>query len=342
MTVNTKSEPVCSVCIANYNGIGVIGACIDSVLAQDCKFRFEIIVHDDASTDNSVAFIRKHYRHVRLICSKESVGFCASNNRMVAEARGQYILLLNNDTTLYSNALRTLYEFAQNQAVPGILGLPQYDAGTGELIDIGSLFDPFLNPVPNLNPNRQNVGMVTGACMWIPKKLLNESGGFPEWFHALAEDTYLCCLARLKGNLITVVPYSGFKHWVGRSLGGGKIIQDRLSTRLKRRTLSERNKSFVIALCYPPPFFHLLFPLHIFWLLVEGVLLSAFMFDVTILNSIYFATLRSLWRERYRLLKLRSNIQISRQISVRRFFSAFTILPHKLRMLLNYGVPEIR
>lgn len=342
MSLNSKSEPVCSVCIANYNGIGVIGACIDSVLAQECDFPFEIIIHDDASTDNSAAFIREHYRNVTLIRGTENVGFCISNNRMVTQALGEYILLLNNDAILCSNALHILHNYARNQLMPSILGLPQYDAGTGKLIDMGSLFGPFLNPVPNLNPDREDVAMITGACLWMPKRLWNEIGGFPEWFHALSEDMYLCCLARLKGNPVRALSRSGFKHWVGRSLGGGKIRQNRLATSLKRRTLSERNKSFVMALCYPPPFFQLLFPLHIFLLLMEGVLLAAIKSDLGLLNSIYLACLKSLWRERHRLLHLRCSIQKSRRIKARQFFSAFVFMPHKLRMLFKHGVPEIK
>ena len=92
-----ESAPVISVCIANYNGADIIGACIESVLRQENSPAFEILVHDDASTDDSCHIIEE-YESVRLIQSAENVGFCISNNRMAAEARGEFILLLNNDT----------------------------------------------------------------------------------------------------------------------------------------------------------------------------------------------------------------------------------------------------
>ena len=167
-------KPVCYICIANYNGEAVIGPCLESIYNQDFDLPLEIIIHDDASTDTSVDFIRNRFPDVTLIISASNVGYCVSNNRMVSRAQGRYILLLNNDAVLHSDAIRTLCRYAEQQPGHAILGLPQFDMQTGELIDRGSLFDPFLNPVPNLDPGRADVGMVMGACFWIPKALWEE------------------------------------------------------------------------------------------------------------------------------------------------------------------------
>lgn len=337
-----SSLPTVSVCIANYNGLSIIDDCIASVLAQDCGFQVEIIVHDDASTDGVAQHIRKHYPNVRLLESIENVGFCIANNRMEKIAKSEYLLLLNNDAALFPDALRTLHQAATTIGKPAILGLPQYDAATGKLIDIGSTFDPFLNTIPNLDKGRSEVGMVIGACLWLPKSLWQELGGFPDWFGSLAEDMYLCCLARLRGYPVQALNTSGFRHWVGKSLGGGKIIDDRLATTLRRRTTSERNKSYVMVLCYPAPLSHLLLPLHFFLLLAEGVLLSLIKRDLSLFGLIYWKTIQSVWSERKRLLNRRKEIQDGRKISARKFFSPFGIMPHKLRLLLRHGVPEIR
>jgi GT2 family glycosyltransferase len=333
--------PICSICIANYNGIGIIDSALQSVMAQDCDFPIEIIVHDDGSTDGSVDFIRKNFPEIKLIESKVNVGFCVSNNRMVSRARGEYILLLNNDAMLFPNAISTLYKEALLQNTPGIFGLPQYNFFTDTLIDRGLLFDPFINAVPNLNTKRADVGMIIGACLWIPRTLWKELGGFPEWFHTLAEDMFLCSLARLKGYPVKIIHTSGFKHRVGDSLGGGKIVANRLSTSTKRRTLSERNKSFVMVSTYPAPFFQLLFPLHLASLFLEGVLLCLLKKDPKLFRSIYIFCMRSLWHERKRLYHLRKRIQQLRRISPWRFFSPFIPIPYKLLMLIKYGVPDI-
>lgn len=341
-SVIDQIEPVCSVCIANYNGRDYIDRCLQSVKDQDCAFPLEIIVHDDASTDGSVNHVREIYPDVVLIESKQNVGFCVSNNRMAACARGRFILLLNNDAELFPDAIRTLHTEALSHKEGAILGLPQYEASTGCLIDLGSLLDPFLNPMPNLDPYRGEVGMVIGACLWLPRRLWDELGGFPDWFESLAEDMYLCCRARLKGYSVRVIPRSGFRHWVGSSLGGGKVIETRLSTTRKRRALSERNKSYVMVACYPTPFFELLFPLHVFLLLFEGVVLSAIKGRPDLLQSIYLPCLRSLWTNRHLLRRVRRDVQSSRRIPGIQFFSVFLMIPHKLRMFFKHGLPSIR
>jgi len=341
-SLNDQIRPVCSVCIANYNGKDYIDRCLQSVQEQDCSFPIEIIVHDDASIDGSVEYIRENYPDVVLIESKQNVGFCVSNNRMVARARGRYILLLNNDAELFADAVRTLHAEALSQKDSAILGLPQYEASSGRLIDLGSLFDPFLNPIPNLDSCRTEVGMVIGACLWLPRRLWDELGGFPDWFESLAEDMYLCCRARLEGYPVRVIACSGFRHWVGSSLGGGKVIETGLSTTRKRRTLSERNKSYVMLICYPTPFFELLFPLHVFLLLFEGVVLSALKTRPDLIQSIYLPCLRSLWTNRHRLRRVRRDVQSSRRIRGIQFFSVFLMIPHKLRMFFKHGLPSIR
>jgi GT2 family glycosyltransferase len=339
--MTTDTRPVCSVCIANYNGIGLIDACIQSVLAQDCGFSVEIIVHDDASSDGSAEYIRQHYPNVVLIANTVNVGFCISNNRMVNIARGEYILLLNNDAELFPDALRTLHEAAIAIARPAVLGLPQYDASTNQLIDIGSIFDPFLNPIPNLDPSRRDVGMIIGACLWLPRILWDELGGFPEWFGSLAEDMYVSCLARLYGYPVMALPQSGFRHWVGKSLGGGKVVGNRLSTKASRRKLSERNKNYVMVLCYPAPLLQLILPLHAIVLLIEGVTLALIKRDRSLFSSIYLASLRALWTQRSQLCTERKKIQTKRNIGYKLFLSVFQIMPYKLAMLVKHGVPKI-
>ena len=333
-------QPLCSVCVANYNGTDFIASCLESVLSQEFDHPIEIIVHDDASTDDSVAFIRNHFPNVKLLTSDNNVGFCVSNNRMVAEARGRFVLLLNNDATLFPDALQTLHDYAVIQKRQGILGLPQYDMQTGELIDIGSRLDLFLNPIPNLDRTRRQVGMVTGACFWIPKWLWDELGGFPEFFGSLAEDLYLSCVARLRGYSVEAVPQSGFRHWVGRSFGGGKIMTNSLHTTYHRRSMSERNKTFVMMLCYPAPYAYLIIPLHLVVLSVEGLLISMIKRDLRLWNGIYLNCLNALWATRETLLSSRTAIQQYRNTGLG-FFSSHTLILHKLTMLRKYGLPSV-
>lgn len=334
--------PVVSVCIANYNGMAVIDDCIASVLAQVCEFPVEIIVHDDASTDGSVQHIRASYPQVVLIESASNAGFCVANNRMAEQATGEFILLLNNDAALYPDAIAELYKAVQHIGQPAILSLPQYSFDTGELLDIGCLVDPFLNPVPNKDPELGEVAMVMGSCLWIQKSLWQKLGGFPDWFGSIAEDLYLCCRARLAGYSVHALGISGYRHRVGGSFGGGKVQRGQLITTRRRRVLSERNKTFVMILCYPLPLLLVLLPLHLVLLHLEGGLLAVFKRNAALWRDIYAPILPALWEARGVCMSLRREIQGRRVQNVGSFLSTVRWLPWKLEMLFRYGMPEVK
>lgn len=343
MTARAESSAItCSVCIANYQGIDLIDACIDSVRLQVSGCTVEIIVHDDASDDGSAAHIRARYPDVRLIESAENVGYCSANNRMAAIARGRYLLLLNNDATLLPGALAVLAAEAERLGIPAILTLPQYDMQTGRLLDIGSRLDPFLNAVPNSDPQRRKVGMVAGACLWIDKTLWDAAGGFPDWFGSLAEDLFLCCFARLAGYPVQALAQSGYRHHVGAQFGGGRLRDGQLSTTFRRRALTERNKTFVMMMLYPSPLVQLVLPLHLLLLLIEGILLSLLSFRTAYLRQIYLPVFGALFRFRRQLSQRRAAASGMRRQTTAEFFSVFDPFPYKLRMLLRHGFPEMK
>lgn len=331
-----------SICIANYNGMEIIDECLRSVMAQQGNIAIEILVHDDASTDGSVAHIRAHYPHVQLIESDTNVGFCIANNRMVARARGQFVLLLNNDAALYPDGLLTLHAEAERLGRPAILTLPQYDATTGALVDRGCLLDPFYNPVPNLNSDRQDVAMVIGACLWIPKNLWKEMGGFPEWFGSIAEDMYLCCRARWAGYPVRALPVSGYRHRQGASFGGNKPQGHRLSTTFRRRYLSERNKLQVMLLMSTAMRLVWLLPLHGVLCLVETLALCLVRTSWDYALQVQWPAWRDVWRRSGHLWQERRHIQANSRATGRDYGSAFAYFPRKLALLWKYGVPRFR
>jgi GT2 family glycosyltransferase len=317
----------------------VIDDCIQSVYAQIGNIEIEIIVHDDASSDDSSPYIREHYPKVTVIESKVNVGFCIANNRMVAAANGKYLLLLNNDATLYKDALQSLLAEANQLGHPAILTLPQYDATSGGLIDRGCLLDPFFNPIPNLDSQRCDVAMVIGACLWIPKDLWAELNGFPEWFGSIAEDMYLCCKARLAGYSVRVINLSGYRHLVGSSFGGGKVKEGRLFSTRRRRTLSERNKTFVMLLCTPIPLLLIVLPLHLMLIHLEGIILSAIGRDTVVWRQVYAPIIPSIWSTKARIRNERREIQAMRKVGLSEWLGTFRWYPWKLVLLIKHGLP---
>ena len=339
--MNLPPPLVCSVCIANYNGESLLINCIDSFLNQDCGFPIEIIVHDDASTDKSLELLACHYPQIIVIASKTNVGFCVSNNRMVEAARGQFILLLNNDAALAPDALKSLHRHAELQPSPGILTLPQYDWESGDLVDRGCLLDPFYNPVPNLNPSVTNVAMVIGACLWIPRSLWFALGGFPEWFESIAEDMQLCCRARLAGFPVEAAKDSGYRHMQGKTFGGNRVQNRKLNTTYTRRCLSERNKIFVMATCTPTPYLWLLLPIHIILIMTEGIMLSIIKGDFKIWWKIYAQLPRSIIENKEKIQSERKSVRQTRKISIKTYLSVFKKYPQKLRLLFSHGIPQV-
>ena len=333
------STPVVSVCIANYNGAEIISDCIESILRQENAPAFEILVHDDASTDNSLQVIEQ-YEAVRLIRSSDNVGFCISNNRMAAEARRKFILLLNNDAQLFEDALATLFEESRKHADKAVLGLPQYDFATRELVDFGLKLDYFCSSVPIRKPTDKDVAMVIGACIWVPANLWNKIGGFPEWFETNAEDVYLCCYARLLGYRIYVPGKSGFLHMIGHTLGGGKSADKKLQISTRRRYFSERNRLFVQWLFYPAwivPFTTLL---NLVVLSVEAIVLSIVNRKASLILDIYIKSQRDAFSMIKFVRSARHAAMLSRAISFASFFGAFTLMPQKLRLLFSAGLPR--
>lgn len=337
--MNDGARPVCSVCVANYNGEHLLDDCLASVLDQDCGFAFEVIVHDDASTDGSVALLRERYPQVHLLVSDRNVGFCRSNNRMVQQARGEFVLLLNNDATLHRDALATLH--AASGPGASILTLPQYDWQSGELVDLGCRLDPFYTPVPRTSPQDGQLAYVIGACLWVPRSVWVELGGFPEWMESIAEDLYLCGLARLRGIPVRVTDRSGYRHRQGYSFGGNRMSAAGLRSSYRRRFFSERNRAMALFLLTPSMLMWPWLAVHLCALLLEGALLALLRLDLRIASRIYVPAVGSTITLLPRMAVQRSEIQRLRRIGLRSYLGAFTLLPRKLALLLRHGPPGV-
>jgi GT2 family glycosyltransferase len=340
-TLKDRALPTCSICIANFNGEQMLDDCLASVFSQKGNVSIEVIVHDDASTDESLAILDKYPQVVRIV-SAENVGFCVANNRMAHRARGEFILLLNNDAALYADALETLLAIARANPKASILTLPQYEWNTRSLVDRGCMLDPFYNPVPNLDESRADVAYVIGACLWIPRTLWQSLGGFPPWLESIGEDMYLCCRARLMGFQVQTATKSGFIHRQGASFGGNRLDSGKLMTTYRRRYLSERNKIAVMAICTPAWLVCLVLSTHFVALAVEGAIVAALRRDTRIWREIYGPAISDSLKNRRELKVRRQEIQSQRRVPWREFFRAFVWMPYKVTLMRRYGLPTIK
>ena len=112
-----------SIIIVNWNVRDLLDRCLASILETDLEpDSFEIIVVDSGSHDESAAMVREKYPSVRLIAQSDNVGFTRGNNIGLAQAQGDYLLLLNPDTEVSPSSLRLLIEYLVENPSTGIVG----------------------------------------------------------------------------------------------------------------------------------------------------------------------------------------------------------------------------
>lgn len=330
------TRPLVSVCIANYNGETLLADCLDSVYAQHGEFDIEVLVHDDASADASLQLLGEHYPQAIVIASETNVGFCVANNRMVERARGDYVLLLNNDAALLRDAIATMLGVIQAEAGRAIVSMPQYDWQTGRLVDRGCRLDPTYFPVPIRARGDATVGYVIGACMLFAREFYLGIGGFPDWIESIGEDIHLCCQARLRGWTVRVAARSGYWHRQGASFGGGRVAGS-LATTYRRRMLSDANRTLVALECTPGVLGWVLFGMVVLSLVLEGALVSLLLLDPAAWRRIYAPALAKVARELGPARARRHRVQSARVVSVPTYLRAFVWWPQKLLLLARHG-----
>ena len=125
-----ETQPVASIIIPNYNGKHLLAACLPALRRQTWPAeRFETIVVDDASSDGSAAFLAENFPEVQVVVLPRNSGFIAACNAGVQTARGDVLVLLNNDTEAEAGWLEAL--------VSALLSTPEAGSAASKML----LFD---------------------------------------------------------------------------------------------------------------------------------------------------------------------------------------------------------
>ncbi|HEX8298516.1 MAG TPA: glycosyltransferase [Rubricoccaceae bacterium] len=120
-TVSVQTVDV-SVVIVTYNVREFLEQAIESVERASGGLTIETFVVDNDSADGTVTRVRERFPHVRLIANEANVGFATANNQAIREARGRYVLVLNPDTLVQEDTLRTLVAFMDARPTAGAVG----------------------------------------------------------------------------------------------------------------------------------------------------------------------------------------------------------------------------
>ena len=251
--------PNVTIIIVNYNGSSDTRECLRS-LAQITYPTYDVIVIDNGSRDKEEAYaLQKNFPDVTVIRSEENRGFAGGNNIgiKVAEERGSdYVLLVNNDTTVDAKFLDAMVAAAEADAHIGMVGAKIYYHAQPEMIWYdGGLFSwrkgaqhahiGTRDAQPNDATSRRT-DFITGCAMLVRMSAIKKIGLLEESFFMYHEDADWCLRARKEGFLLVVAPGAHVWHKIARSavaLGEPRIHYYDARNML---LLARRNASFPV------------------------------------------------------------------------------------------------
>ena len=221
-----------AVVILNYNGASMLSRFLPSVLKYSPGA--EIVVADNASTDDSVAVLAAGFPSVRLIRLDRNYGFADGYNKALEQVDAEYFLLLNSDVEVTQGWLEPLLSFMESNpdavaCQPKILAYNnktqfEYAGAAGGFIDRygypycrGRLFDTVEEDNGQYN-DVCRVFWATGAAMMVRSDAFRKAGGFDGRFFAHMEEIDLCWRMLARGGEIYVVPQSMVYHVGGATL----------------------------------------------------------------------------------------------------------------------------
>jgi N-acetylglucosaminyl-diphospho-decaprenol L-rhamnosyltransferase len=235
ITTDSASEPRLSVIILNHNAGTLLLDCLNSIYADPPPFSFEIIVPDNASTDQSLELARQAWGdRTRILENGANRGFAWGNNRGIDAARGSYLCLLNPDTVVRPGALSALVDFLEQHPRAGFAG-PKVLGSDGALQSsakrsIPTLFDAVSHALllSRIFPRSRRFGRYEttyldddqpqqveasdGCCMMVRRSVIDQIGKLDEGYFIYCEDVDWFLRAKWAGWEVWYCPDSVIVH----------------------------------------------------------------------------------------------------------------------------------
>ena len=233
-----------SVCIVNLNSKEELKKCLNTLKPAIKPLSYEVIIIDNHSKDGSQELIKNHFKKVYLITNNRNKGYTSEINRAMRIGKGKYKLILNPDSRLMPESINNLVTFIQQNKSIGIVGplvlnedgsfqkscrrgvarpfaVFCYFLGIAKLFPKNKVFTGYhLNHLDIQKINE--VSGVSGSCMLVHQKLIDDIGYFDERFFAYQEDSDYCLRAINNGWKVYYNPYSTVIHKGG--YGGSNSI----------------------------------------------------------------------------------------------------------------------
>lgn len=248
-------KPLVSIIIPVYNQIHYTYNCLKSIIENSGDIAYEVIIGDDCSTDLTKD-IKDFVENIYVSKTPENLRFLRNCNLAAKQARGKYILFLNNDTQVQKKWLSSLVDLIERDEKIGMVGSKLlYPDGTlqeagGIIWENGNAWNYGNGQSPNKPEFNyvKEVDYISGAAIMIRAELWKEIGGFDELFSpAYCEDSDLAFEVRKRGYKLMYQPASVVVHFEGKSNGtdlstGVKKYQIENSEKLKKKWAAEYKK----------------------------------------------------------------------------------------------------
>jgi hypothetical protein len=221
-----------AVVILNFNGKNLLQKFLPDVIQHSLPAT--IYVADNASTDDSVSFLKVEFPTIKIIELKENHGFAKGYNEALKEVKADYFVLLNSDVEVTPHWIEPIINLMETNktiaaAQPKILAYNtkdefEYAGACGGFIDKygypfcrGRIFNTLEKDKAQYN-NPIEVFWATGACMFVRAEIFDDLKGFDDFYFAHMEEIDLCWRIRNQQYKIMVVPASTVYH-----VGGGTL-----------------------------------------------------------------------------------------------------------------------
>jgi len=259
-----------AVVILNWNGRKLLEQFLPVLIANTPK-EYEIVIGDNASTDDSCQFVQKNFPALTLLVNSENWGYAGGYNKILEQVEAEYYILLNSDVEVSKDWIDPLIrhmdqnpEIAASQ--PKILSYFQKDhfeyagAAGGYMDCLGYFFcrGRLFNTMEIDSGQYDDTKMVfwaSGAAFFIRSKDFHESGGFDASLFAHMEEIDLCWRLQRKGRKIAYIPHGTVYHMGGQTLALQSSKKTYLNFRnnllilYKNLDAQCRNKTLFIRFC---------------------------------------------------------------------------------------------
>ncbi len=228
-------SPSLSIITVSWNTRALLDQCLASVFADPPRCAFDVWVVDNASQDQSAAFVRHKYPRVRLIENDSNAGFARANNQAMAQSDGDYVLLLNSDTVALPGMLDEMVQWMEAHPEAGIVGGTlmnpdgsfqashgDYPTLVSELLNVAGVARWFYGPYFPSHPPVASQGAIPadwvgGACLMARRQAIAGVGPLDEGYFMYAEEMDWCYRMTKAGRGVFSLPAARCVHWGGQS-----------------------------------------------------------------------------------------------------------------------------